>query len=51
MGTTCWDQKSLRGLRKSNNVNMAGRWENNKFSPEYHVDDRVEAPPEWGRKQ
>lgn len=50
-GNHMLDQKSLRGLRKSNNINMVDRWKNDKLYTEYQVDDKEGAPIEWGRKQ
>lgn len=43
METICWDQKSLRALRKSNTINIVDRWENNKLYTEYQMDDKVGA--------
>lgn len=41
--TICWDQKSHRALRKRNDTNIGGRWENDKFKAVYQAEDEVGA--------
>lgn len=50
METICWDQKSLRALRKSKNINTVDRWENSKLYAKYQMDDKVGPSIELGQE-